>query len=50
MRLLWKALPLACALLVLGALGFVAPRFYKLLSPTSASVTPTTRVRRGDAC
>ncbi|MGO9242472.1 MAG: efflux RND transporter periplasmic adaptor subunit [Bryobacteraceae bacterium] len=48
MRLLWKALPLACALLVLGALGFVAPRFYKLLSPTSASVTPTTRVRRGD--
>jgi len=48
MRLLGKVLPLACALLVLGALGFVAPRFYKLLSPASAAVTPTTRVRRGD--
>ncbi len=48
MRRFWKALPLACALLVLGALALVAPRFYKLLSPTSAAVTPSTRVRRGD--
>jgi multidrug efflux pump subunit AcrA (membrane-fusion protein) len=48
MRRLWKLLPLVCTLIVLGAMVFFAPRFYKLLSPASTAVTPTTRVRRGD--
>jgi len=48
MKRVWKAVPLAAALLVLGAAAFLAPRFYRLLSPVSTAVTPTTRVRRGD--